>query len=246
MDEGFRKRAIPAVIEEVKFLRKRYRITYLDFADELTTVSDARTTELCEQLIPLNMKWMCNGRLNLVNPAILKLMKRAGCQFINYGIESMDDEVLRLMDKKQTTEQIYKGIEATLAEGISPGFNIIMGHIGDTPETIKKGLEFILKYDDGAQRRTMLPVTPFPGSQLFQEAINRGLLKDTEDFYEKHKNSDLQTVNFTNIPDDEFNMLMYDCNKALLNNYYTKQLASVLRQAEDLYIKQNISFRGFR
>jgi len=246
MDEGFRMRSIPAVIEEIKYLIQEYGITYIDFADELTTVSDKRTTELCEALMPLKIKWMCNGRLNLVNSPILKLMKRSGCQFINYGIEAMDDEVLKTMNKKLTVEQIYKGIEATLEAGISPGFNIIFGHIGDTKETLKKGMEFILKYDDGAQRRTMLPVTPYPGSELFKEGIRRGLIKDTEDFYNKHKNSDLMTVNFTNLSDEEFYMALYEANSALLQNHYRIHLNEALAQAKDLYLNKNANFRGFR
>ena len=246
MDEGFRARAIPSVIEEIRYLKKRYRITYIDFADELTTVSDKRTEELCEAMIPLRMKWMCNGRLNLVNAGILSLMKRSGCKFINYGIEAMDDEVLKTMNKKLTVDQIRTGIEATRAAGISPGFNIIFGHIGDTKKTLEKGMEFILKYDDGAQRRTMLPVTPYPGSELFREAIKRGLLKDTEDFYAKHKNSDLMTVNFTNLSDDEFYKTLLDANTALLANHYRMQLKNAVAQATDLYMNRNVSFRGFR
>ena len=150
------------------------------------------------------------------------------------------------MNKKLTVDQIYKGIEATLAAGISPGFNIIFGHIGDTKETLQKGVEFILKYDDGAQRRTMLPVTPYPGSELFKEAIRRGLLKDTEDFYEKHKNADLLTVNFTDLTDEEFHMALLEANTALLQNHYRIQLEQAVNQAKDLYINRNASFRGFR
>jgi radical SAM superfamily enzyme YgiQ (UPF0313 family) len=246
MDEGYRKRDIDAVANEIKYLIKRWRITYIDFADELTTASSLRTAALCEALIPLKIKWMCNGRLNLVTPEILKLMRRAGCQFINYGIEAMDDEVLKRMNKKLTVEQIYKGIEATLAAGISPGFNIIFGHIGDSRETLQKGVEFIIAHDDGSQRRTMLPVTPYPGSELFNEAIRRGLLKDTADFYAKHRNSDLMTVNFTNLTDDEFYAALHEANEALLRNHYQIHLNAALEQAKDLYCNRNANFRGFR
>ena len=246
MDEGFRIRAVGSVVEEVGYLIRHYGITYIDFADELTTVTDKRTAELCEALLPLKIKWMCNGRLDRVSPKVLALMKRSGCQFINYGIEAMDDEVLKTMNKKLTVDQIYKGIEATLAAGISPGFNIIFGHIGDTKETLQKGMEFILKHDDGAQRRTMLPVTPYPGSELFKEAIRRGLLKDTEDFYKKHKNADLLTVNFTDLTDEEFHIALLEANTALLQNHYRIQLEQAVNQAKDLYINRNASFRGFR
>ena len=34
----------------------------------------------------------------------------------------------------------------------------------------------MLKYDDFAQKRTIRPVTPYPGSPLYYDAIEMGLL----------------------------------------------------------------------
>ena len=249
MDKGFRPRSNDAIIEEMRYLKERYGITYVAFSDELLMSSVKRTAEFCEALIAadLKMKWDCNGRLNYATPELLSLMKRAGCVFINYGIEAMDDDVLRNMKKHLDTEQIVKGIEATLASGISPGFNIIFGNIGDSPETMRKAVDFLLRYDDGAQMRTIRPVTPYPGTELYATAIERGLVKDTEDFYEhKHTNSDLLAVNLTDMSDDEF----YDCltwaNVELTNNYYAHQQASMVAQIEHLYGDRDASFRGFR
>ena len=60
--------------------------------------SISRTISLCEDFIKtnLNIKWDCNGRLNYAKPDVLKLMKEAGCVFINYGIEAMDNQVLKI------------------------------------------------------------------------------------------------------------------------------------------------------
>jgi len=69
-------------------------------------------------------------------------MKKAGCTFINYGIESMNDLILKNMKKGLTTELIIKGVEATVKSGISPGLNIIFGNIGENKETLNKGLSF--------------------------------------------------------------------------------------------------------
>lgn len=249
MDKGFRGRSNESIIEEIKFLIKNYGITYIVFNDELLMSSKQRTIELCEDIIKarLNIKWFCNGRLNYASPEVLKLMKKAGCVFINYGIESYDDVALKNMNKALNTKQITKGIEATLAEGISPGFNIIFGNIGETKETLMKGVEFLLKYDDGAQMRTIRPVTPYPGSPLYYKAIADGKLKDIEDFYEhKHTNSDLLSVNFTDMSDDEFYAALMEANKMLLDNYLKRQHENMLRQLSDLYVDRNSSFRGFR
>ena len=249
MDKGFRPRSNEAIIEEIRFLKNRFGITYIAFSDELLMTSRERTVSICEDLIRnnLNIKWDCNGRLNFAVPEVLNVMKRSGCVFINYGIEAMDDEVLKNMRKKLTTEQIIKGIEATLKAGISPGYNIIFGNIGDNRDTLNKGVEFLLKYDDGAQMRTIRPVTPYPGCPLYYEAIEKGLLKDCEDFYEnKHINSDLLAVNFTDLSDDEFHRCLLEANTRLITNYFEKKLASLKEQSRKLYLDKDSSFRGFR
>jgi radical SAM superfamily enzyme YgiQ (UPF0313 family) len=159
----------------------------------------------------------------------------------------MDNTVLKNMKKGLTTEQVFKGVEATLAAGISPGLNIIFGNIGENKEVLMKGVEFLLKYDDGAQLRTIRPVTPYPGSPLYYNAIEKGLIANCEDFYEnKHINADLVAVNFADMSDDEFHQSLLEANTILLKNYYKNKLKNSLREAKDLYQRKNVTFRGFR
>jgi len=249
MDKGYRPRSSESIIEEIKLLKKDYGITYIIFSDELLMSSVKRTVSLCENFLKakLDIIWDCNGRLNNARPEVLRLMKQAGCVFINYGIESFDDKVLETMNKLLTTEQIIKGVEATLEEGISPGLNIIFGHIGDNEEVLKKGVNFLLKYRDLSQMRTIRPVTPYPGAPLYYYAIKRGLLKDCEDFYEnKHVNSDLLAVNFTDMTDDEFHRCLYEANTVLIQDYYRQMAKVTIERASKLYVEKDSNFRGFR
>lgn len=249
MDAGFRPRNSRSIIDEITLLKNKYGITVVDFSDELLMSSAKRTISLCEDFIKaeLNIRWKCNGRLNYATPEVLTVMKNAGCVFINYGIESMDEQVLRNMNKGLTIEQVIKGVENTLKVGISPGLNIIFGNIGDNKETLNKGVEFLLKYDDGAQMRTIRPVTPYPGSPLYYHAIRSGLLKDCQDFYEnKHNNSDLLSVNFTSLSDEEFYESLTEANIRLINNYFAKKASFYCEQCRKLYGGKDATFRGFR
>jgi len=252
MDKGYRPRNIYSIIDEIKYLKNNYRINYIAFSDELLMSSEVRTRSLCNAFIEedLNIKWCCNGRLNYASQIFsdtLEMMRDAGCVFINYGIESFDDAVLKNMNKNLTTKQITEGVEKTLAAGISPGLNVIFGSIGDNKETLRKGVEFLLKYDDGAQMRTIRPVTPYPGSPLYYYAIEKGLLKDCEDFYEnKHINADLLAVNFTELSDDEFHQCLLEANTKLFTNYFNRKLSDLVEQSKKLYLEKDASFRGFR
>ena len=252
MDPGYRVRTPENLLDEVEKLYKNYGINYISFQDDLLMSSVEHTEAVCLAFLKrkLPIKWSCNGRLNYCSEELLQLMKDAGCVFINYGIESMDQKVLNNMKKGLRPEMIIQGIEDTLKVGISPGLNFIFGNKGDNKDTIKKAVDFLIKYDDFAQKRTIRPVTPYPGSPLYYDAIKMGLLdkeNPAEDFYErKHLNSDLICCNFTELSDEEYYECLRWANSELMKNYYDKQRDSTLKQIDHLYINKDASFRGFR
>lgn len=249
LDKGFRPRSAESIIKEIEFLRDTYNIKYIAFSDELLMSSRERTLELCQAFIDakINVKWDCNGRLNFADIDVLEKMKEAGCVFINYGIESLDNATLRVMHKGLTRDMIIRGVENTLKVGISPGLNIIYGNIDEPLSAIDDAVDFLLKYDDHAQMRTLRPVTPYPGTELFEYAIEKGLVKDTADFYEnKHTNSDLISVNFTQYTDEEVYEALYRANMKLIHRYQELQMESSERICNDLYHNRNAAFRGFR
>jgi anaerobic magnesium-protoporphyrin IX monomethyl ester cyclase len=249
MDPGFRPRSSENIIEELRILNRNHHVTFFDFFDDLFMISAARAMEFCEKLIQANMKihFTCQGRLNFASREVVRTLKRAGCVFINYGIEALDDTVLENMNKKLTVAQIIKGVENTIAEGLHPGLNVIWGNIGDNAETLRKGVKFIIKYTTYAQLRTIRPVTPYPGSPLYYYAIEKGLLEGPEEFYDrKHVNSDLFTVNFTEHTEEECYQLLFEANTELIGDYIGHQKKSYMEQLKKLYLERDVTFRGFR
>ena len=249
MDSGYRLRSTESIVSEIEYLKKTYDINAIEFLDELLMCNSTRAYEISKELKKLNIKWVCNGRLNVASRSqdLLDFMKSAGCQFINYGIESVDDKCLEIMGKKLTVEQIIKGIEHTNNADIIPGLNIIWGNIGEGTKQLKKDVKFLKKYNKGGQFRTIRPVTPYPGSELYNIAIEKGLLEGPEDFYEKkHLNSDLLAVNFTSLSDKQFHNELKKANLELIKDYYKKKRFDTLNQCEALYDNKNINFRGFR
>ena len=101
LDKGFRPRSAGSIIKEIQYLKEQYNIQYVTFSDELLMSSRDRTIQLCDAFIEANLdiKWDCNGRLNFADIDVLEKMKKAGCVFINYGIESLDDATLKIMHK---------------------------------------------------------------------------------------------------------------------------------------------------
>jgi radical SAM superfamily enzyme YgiQ (UPF0313 family) len=248
LEKGIRFRSPENVVEEIKKYKRDYGVTYLVFLDELLMFSEKRVHELTEAFIraELNIKYFCTGRLNSVNKGMLQMLKRSGCVYIDYGIEQFDDGALKAMNKKLTEEEIVRGIELTQAEGFPIIFDLIFGNLGDNHQTLRKTLDFFKKYNDYGQFRTIRPVTPYPGSRLYDYAIEKGLLKGPEDFYEKHINLELPTVNFTGIDDDEYLRILMDANREVATDYYDHLRNSAIDSFRRVYFEKDFGFRGVR
>jgi hypothetical protein len=77
--------------------------------------------------------------------------------------------------------------------------------------------------------------------------MEMGLLKDCRDFYEnKHLNSDLLAINFTELSDEEFYQALEAANKRLISHHFGRKVKSLLDQNRNLYRQRDVSFRGFR
>ena len=247
MIKGLRLRSIENVIEEIKTLKSKYGINYFFMQDELFVSSKKRIGEFAKAIHKENIKikYACDSRVNIVDKELLETLKDSGCVYLDYGFESMDDNVLKLMKKGTTAKQNYSAAKLTREAGIPFNMNILWGNIGDTPETLDKSLEFIKEFDTCDNIRTIRPPTPYPGCELYDHAIKNGMLKDADDFFNKFTNSDRLTVNFTDMADDEFYALLYNANSYLVQRYHRSKAKSLANSFHNLYF-HNMQFRGAR
>ena len=254
MEKGIRFRSIENVVEEIKTLKDRYGITYFKIQDELFDFPKKRILDFYEVLKKNNLKikFYCQARVDIFDEEMAAWLKESGCKFLNFGMESGDQNVLNLMNKNTTVEQNIKAAEIARKIGIGLGLNFIWGNKGDTEETLRKNVELIKTYNTYDQLRTIRPVTPYPGCELYYEAIEKGLLSGPEDFFDKFKNSDLLTVNFTDIPEDKFYKILFEANKDLIIDHYlhtTKNMEEadqLIQSFYNLYFKGEAKFRGAR
>lgn len=254
MDNGIRFRSIENVVEEMKILKKKYGVNYFHMQDELFIASKKRILEYHEVLKKNNLtiKFVSCARVDIFDEELASCLKECGCQFLNFGMESSDQNVLNLMNKNTTVEQNIKAAEITKKAGIGLGLNFIWGNIGDTEESLKNNIKLIQEYNTYDQLRTIRPVTPYPGCDLYYEAIKRGLLSGPEDFFNKFKNSDLLLVNFTDIPEKEFYRLLHEANKELILDHFShttkdmEQAHTLINDFYNLYFGKKARFRGAR
>jgi anaerobic magnesium-protoporphyrin IX monomethyl ester cyclase len=254
MEKGIRFRSIRNVVEEILTLNERYGVNYFFMNDELFVYPKKRVFEFKDELEKndIEIKFSCNARVDVFDEEVAHCLKEIGCQFLNFGMESSDQKVLDLMDKKTTVEENIRAAEIAKKVGIGLGLNFIWGNLGDTAKSLRDNVTLIKKFNTYDYIRTIRPVTPYPGCDLYYIAIKKGLLTGSDDFFEKFKNSDLLTVNFTEIPDDQFYQILFEENKDLIMDHFSHTTKDwnaanqLIDSFSNLYFKGRTKFRGAR
>ncbi len=199
----FRKRSVQNVIEEIKILKDKFGIEGVVFSDDLFIANRKWVKEFCEEVMSQDVKirWVCNGRVNLVDPDLLNMMKLAGCQGVFFGIESGSQKILDVMQKKIYIEKAKEAIRITRDAGLMAGTYFMIGMMGETEETVKETIDFCKEMQLNAQFSF---TTPIPGTLLFQKALELGKITDLGSLLERwDKWNDNLVLNLTEIPDKE-------------------------------------------
>jgi anaerobic magnesium-protoporphyrin IX monomethyl ester cyclase len=172
----WRGRTPSQVIEEAELLLGKGAQT-LHIMDDLFTYDRERVLKICEGLASLQAVWdLPNGtRVDTVDQDLLNAMAESGCYRILYGIESGVKDVLKRIRKQITVEKIEKAVLMTKNAGIEAEGLFMVGNPGDTPETIKKTVEFIKKMDIKGHFSL---ATPYPGTDFWRWVNHHGRFLD--------------------------------------------------------------------
>jgi anaerobic magnesium-protoporphyrin IX monomethyl ester cyclase len=140
---SYRERSPENVVDEIEeILELGYE--RVSFADDVFTLNSRRVIGVCEEIRRrgLRFSWECLGRVDAIDYRTALEMKKAGCYRIFFGIESGDEQVLKLMKKKITTEQARDAVEIAHKAGLQVGAFFILFYPGETNETVLNTLRF--------------------------------------------------------------------------------------------------------
>lgn len=175
-----RYRSVENVLGEIRECVDQHGIRNFLFRSDLFTQNKKWVRELCEGILDekLDISWASNSRVDTVNPETLEWMKKAGCWLIAFGVEKGDDESLERINKKATAEQARKALAMTREAGIKRSMYLLFGLPQDTEEILKSDIQFAKELDPDFLE--IFYPYPFPGTPLYKEAVELGLLQDGE------------------------------------------------------------------
>lgn len=190
--------------EEVRDLQKKHDVRYLYINDLTFTADLRRTRRMCEVLKDTGIVWSCSTRVERAHPGILRQMRDSGCRDIWYGVESVDQNVLNLANKRQTVDQIRQAIRQTSETGIKAVTNFIIGLPGETEQSLQAMLDFVK--EEAVTPASVKYLSPFPGTPIYEDALRRGIIRDhleyLEHLAERHVNDEDDAIyNVTDLPE---------------------------------------------
>lgn len=170
-DLGIRYRSPENVIEEIKYLIKTFGIKEVHFEDDNLTLKREHVEKICNLIIKnkLKISWSCpNGiRADKVDEDLIKLMKKSGCYFFAYGIESASPKILKKIRKLESIDTIRKSIEIAHRVGIECQGFFIFGLPGETKKTIEETIQFAK--NSKLTRAHFMILDIIPGSELWYQ-----------------------------------------------------------------------------
>lgn len=182
----FRVRSISNIIDEIERDFKNFGIKDFYFLDATFNINQKRVENFCKGLLSrkLDINWMCNMRVSPVSTEMLRLMKKAGCVWIFYGVEDQDflDETKKRITKESTIEAFRKTSEA----GISTiAFTMLFPRQEISEKTYSKNILSILHKlrADAFQCNVAIP---FPGTEIYNKYAEKGNIGRNWDAFDPH------------------------------------------------------------
>jgi anaerobic magnesium-protoporphyrin IX monomethyl ester cyclase len=165
-----RLRSPEKLIEEMWLLHD-LGVHHIHMYADLFTVNRDQVVQLCKLIIQENLKitWTCNSRVDYVDEEMLRLMGRAGCMLISWGIESGNELILKKAHKGYKMEQAQKALTWARQAGIKNWGYFIIGLPGETVETIHETMAVSKKLP--LDIALFHVAAPYPGTPFFFEVV---------------------------------------------------------------------------
>ena len=197
---GYRTKSSENIISEIDYVVKEFNVKNIYFIDLEFTINRKLVLDVCNHLIEknFNLKWTCQTRADSVNEDLLRLMKKAGCIIIHYGIETGSKKIMEKSNKNITLSQIKQGIYLSQKSGIQTAGFFMFGFPKETKEDMAETIEYAIQLNPTYASFRIL--APHPGTQIYSQV-------------------DLDETFPFNLPEHDFNILRKMVKKATLKFY---------------------------
>jgi radical SAM superfamily enzyme YgiQ (UPF0313 family) len=172
-------------LDELEYQVKTYDLQAVRIVDEDFFVSKKRVTAIVEGMRARNLKltWGTNVRANYFSDKYItadyaRSLAETGVKFLALGAESGSDQVLELLHKDITVEQILRSASVCAQAAITPIYSWMIGIPGQSKVETRANLDLMNRLTTicpTAVQYTNWIFRPFPGGDLYDKCKQLGL-----------------------------------------------------------------------
>ena len=177
--DGYRKADTDTIVKEILDAQGKLGIRSFYLDDETFNIDKKHLHRFCDSLEENGVKlpWMAMARADGgLDEELIVRMKNSGLIGLKFGIESVDETVLKEINKKLDIIKCEQTLSLCRKHGIEVHLTFSIGYLADTKETIQKTFDWMLAQNPDSQQVSI--VTPFPGTPMYNELIKKGVLVD--------------------------------------------------------------------
>ena len=147
------------------------------FFDENFTINKKKVFALCDEIKKRGLKvyFDIRSRVNTVDEEVLRHLREAGCERIQFGVESGSPEILKAMNKRITLEQVRKAFRAAKSVGMITYADFMVGYPGESLDQIHKTIDLAVELDPDFIQVGVTSL--FPKTKIYFDALEKGTLK---------------------------------------------------------------------
>jgi len=171
---SYRMWSTDSVMDQIGRLVEDYGVKNIKIADEMFVLNPRHVNQICDQIIErgYDLNIWAYARVDTVRAGMTDKLKRAGFNWLAFGIEAADQQVRNDVDKGFDQNLIFDTLDQVKASGISIGANYIFGLPEDDVQTMQATLD--LASELNAEWANFYCTMAYPGSPLYATAIKEG------------------------------------------------------------------------
>jgi radical SAM superfamily enzyme YgiQ (UPF0313 family) len=172
------------VVKEIKTIVEKFGRQEILIYDDLFTANRKRVHRiselLCQEGLDRVVRFECLSNVNHFSPETAQDLKKMNVHRISFGMESGSPTMLKYLKKGTvTTDKIRSAVKAGVDNGLEVLGSFMIGTPGETEEDMKMTYDFIKSL--GLTEVGINVATPFPGTDLWNYAVEEGYIKDEWD-----------------------------------------------------------------
>jgi anaerobic magnesium-protoporphyrin IX monomethyl ester cyclase len=207
------------IADEIQFCYENYGSRFLWLTDDNFGLGK-RASDLADEIIRRGISddimWFMQIRCDDVvkHHNLLPKMRKSGLRWVLLGVESHSPSTLEKFNKKTIPEDAKLAVKLLHENDVFAQAMLIIGERKDTAESIASLREFVNDVDPALAIFAIL--TPFPGTEIFEEAKRNGWI---EDFNWAHYDMTHAIMPTETMSIEEVQKELYECYRSFYGSW---------------------------